>query len=98
MKFFFPISHVIPEDNIEEVKIENIFIVPRKWDVTFYDLATLGAKHRLKMPYELLNVYLKYCNLEVCLEASSFEKAIVQYNCFRLFSTSTVLHLTFLLV
>jgi hypothetical protein len=83
MKYYFPVCQLLPGDGVDDVKIESISIVKRRWGVSFFDLATLAVGHDLKMPYELMNVYFQSCNMEVCLEASSLDDAYIHYKCLR---------------
>jgi hypothetical protein len=50
------------------------------WETTVFDLATLASTHKLHLPYQLMDVMLSQCNLEVQVEASDLNHAVDQLN------------------
>jgi hypothetical protein len=70
-KFFVPILHLIREEPGLDIDSPPFCLVRRKWDVSTFDLATLATKHQLHFSYQLMDVFLKACNLELRVEAET---------------------------
>lgn len=75
-RYFFPCLFLVPDPDTMDIQVGEYGLVIRKWDVSIFDLATLQVKHKLHLPYELINVFLKWCNLEFTVEAASVEEAM----------------------
>lgn len=75
VRFFFPCLFLVPDRDLTDIQVGEYGLVVRKWDVSLFDLATLGAKHRLHVPFELINVFLQWCNLEFFVVANSVDEA-----------------------
>lgn len=55
-------------------------LVRRLWETSTFDLATLATKHKLYVPYQLMDVFLSNCNLELQAEADSLDQAVENIN------------------
>lgn len=73
--FYAPLAGLIPEEFEEPIQGEDYSLVPRKWDVSFFDWAELGSKHKLHIPYTVGDMRLKGCNMELAITAESIEEA-----------------------
>lgn len=73
--FYFPLLFWTPVSN-DEVKSGPFTLVPRRWDVSVFDLYSLVAeRHPLKMSAELMQIYLPMVSLEIAVEADDHLKA-----------------------
>src|SRR5688500_10678024 len=63
--YHFPLLFLTPDFDGNEVMQNNIAFVRRRWGVSIFDLATLATKHELNLPYQLMDVFLNRCNLEL---------------------------------
>ena len=63
--FFFPCLLLIPKFEGASLTSGNMVIRKRLWDTTTFDLATLATKHILHLPYQLIDIFLRSCNLEI---------------------------------
>jgi hypothetical protein len=77
--YHFPVLFLIPE--IEEaVEYGTYSLVRRQWNTSIFDLATLATKHKLHLPYQLMDVLLSACNCEIAVNnASSPSEAVEQF-------------------
>lgn len=66
--YYFPVLSLIPDFDEVILTGPKINIIKRLWDTSIFDLATLATKHRLHMPYQLMDVFFKGCNLEICIK------------------------------
>ncbi|WP_338826381.1 hypothetical protein MTBGP_11970 [Moorella thermoacetica] len=73
--YYIPALFLVPGDNCKDVRVEPYGLVLRKWDVTIFDLATLETKHSLHIPYEMMTIFLRNCNMEFVISAPTVEKA-----------------------
>lgn len=74
--FHFPLLFLVPEAE-SEIELLPFLLIPRKWEVSIFDLYSLAAeKHQIRVPVELMQVFLPQVNLEVCVDASDFEEAV----------------------
>lgn len=73
--FYIPVLLLIPDDGATDVNKGSYGLVLRRWDVTIFDLATLQVRHLLHMPYELMAIFLRQCNMEFVVSASSLKEA-----------------------
>lgn len=73
--YYFPIAFLRPSDDLAEVDCAPFGIARRKWETTMFDLATLGSKHKLHMPFQLMDVMLKECNSEIWIQAEGVATA-----------------------
>lgn len=56
----------------------------RAWGTSTFDLATLATKHQLHLPYQLMDVLLAGCNVELAIsDAASLDDAIARLSAFR---------------
>lgn len=81
--FYFPLLFLIPrfDSKLTSGRYE---LAPRKWETSTFDLATLATKHDLRLPYQVIDVMLARCNLELAIhDAASHEDAIEYLDCFR---------------
>ncbi|MFC9601999.1 hypothetical protein ACFTTN_00850 [Streptomyces niveus] len=73
--YYAPLAELIPKEFEEPIQSEDYSLVPRKWDVSLFDWAELGSKHKLHIPYTVGDMRLKGCNLELAITAESIEEA-----------------------
>ncbi|MGW3337415.1 hypothetical protein ACWDCL_08055 [Streptomyces sp. NPDC001009] len=73
--YYAPLAGLIPKEFDDPIQGEEYGLVPRKWDVSFFDWAELGSKHKLHIPYTVGDMRLKGCNLELTVTAESIEAA-----------------------
>lgn len=69
--FYLPILHLVSDEPDFDIDAYPFCLVQRRWDVSTFDLATLATKHRLRISYQLMDVFLKACNLELRVEAET---------------------------
>src|ERR1039458_5630109 len=57
----------------------------RRWETSLFDLASLATKHKLHLPYQLMDVFLGRCNCEVGVGGTdSLNEAKQAFESFRL--------------
>lgn len=82
--FHFPLLTLVPGFD-EAVAAEPYRLVKRAWNTSVFDLATLATKHRLHIPYQLMDVFLARCNVELGISnASTIEDATSCFMAFRI--------------
>src|SRR3954470_20902765 len=83
--YYFPLLSLIPDFPEAEIERPPFRIAKRRWQTSIFDLATLATKHKLHLPYQVMDVFLSRCNLELCLtEQGSLDEAIATFQAFRL--------------
>lgn len=65
--FFYPLLFLMPGFEGEAVEHPPFRLARRKWETSTFDLATLATKHRLHLPYQVMDVFLSRCNAELCV-------------------------------
>lgn len=65
--FFYPILLLVPDFEGPAVDCLPFRLVRRKWETSTFDLATLATKHKLHLPYQVMDVFLPRCNMELCI-------------------------------
>ncbi|MES3675891.1 HEPN domain-containing protein [Halomonas elongata] len=78
--FHFPVLFWRPAEEFDSVAEPPFALSRRKWETTVFDLATLASRHRLHLPYQLMDVLLSRCNLEVSVEAEDLDHAVEHLN------------------
>lgn len=74
-RFYFPQLFWKPS-SLEDFESTPFGLHPRRWDVSIFDLYSLVAeKHPIRMPAELMQIFLPNVNLEVSVEATDHEEA-----------------------
>ncbi|MFW3473476.1 hypothetical protein ACN24M_19620 [Streptomyces microflavus] len=73
--YYAPLAGLLPQEFDEPIQSGEYGLVPRKWDVSLFDWAELGSKHKLHIPYTVGDMRLKGCNLELAISADSIEEA-----------------------
>lgn len=74
--FFFPVMWIIPDFEGDIFSGNGFVIHKRKWEVSIFDLYSLAArKHLLKLPAELMSVFLQNVYLEIEVLAEDFQNA-----------------------
>jgi len=68
--YFFPCLIVVPEFEEPTLDCGCVVIHRRLWGTSVYDLATLAVKHKLHLPYQLMDIFLGHCNLEIEVRSS----------------------------
>lgn len=83
--YFFPILLVIPDFEEPECSCGRFAIRRRLWETSTFDLATLATKHKLHLPYQLMDVLLGSCNSEIVItDIPDLTSALTQINILRL--------------
>lgn len=81
--FYFPLLFLIPRFE-SELAHGRFRVATRKWGTSTFDLATLATRHDLHLPYQVMDVMLANCNLELAIhEATTREEAIECLDSFR---------------
>ncbi len=81
---YFPILWLIPEFDADLVEEGCFSVLKRKWDVSIFDLYSLVAqKHPIRMPAELLQIFLPQANLEFSILANDITAARDRLDVFR---------------
>lgn len=73
--YFFPLLFLLPAPGWDSVEDPPFKIARRLWQTSVFDLATLATRHKLHLPYQVMDVMLARCNVEVCIEADSLDDA-----------------------
>ncbi len=73
-EFYVPVLIIVPEIGTVDEKEGSFGLILRKWDVSIFDLATLATNHKLHISYELMGIFLRQCNMEFVISASSLEE------------------------
>lgn len=82
--FFFPLLWLTPEFPGDVCGSDTIRVHKRKWDVAIFDLYSLQAEnHPLRLPPELMHIFLQSVYIEVEVIADDFQAAKDQLDCFR---------------
>lgn len=79
-EFYFPVLFWRPAEEFDSVAKGNFALIRRLWETSVFDLATLATKHCLHLPYQLMDVLLSRCNLELRVEAEDLDRALGQFN------------------
>ncbi len=74
--YYFPITFLLPSENLQKSDCFSFGIARREWNTSLFDLATLATKHKLHLPYQIMDVMLKRCNLEIWIKGVSYEAAV----------------------
>ena len=75
--YFFPILSLIPKFDVSTLDCGEFRVHRRLRSTSIFDLATLSTRHSLHLPYQLMDLYLSGCNLEVeILGSSDHEEAL----------------------
>jgi hypothetical protein len=69
--YFFPCLILVPRFDDISLKFGNIIVHRRLWDTSTFDLATLETKHVLHLPYQLMDVFLRACHIEIEINGHS---------------------------
>lgn len=80
--FYFPLLFLVPrfERDLAHGRYQ---VAPRRWGTSTFDLATLATRHDLHLPYQVMDVMLAKCNLELAVQAVSREDAVECLDSFR---------------
>jgi hypothetical protein len=83
--YFAPCVSVNLDFDSSTVDFQDFRVHQRKWQVSTFDLATLATKHRLHLPYQLMDVFLNGpTNMEIeIVGATSHDEAIERLNFFK---------------
>jgi hypothetical protein len=82
--FYYPALFLIPGFNEEVVECGCYRLNRRLWETSTFDLATLTTKHTLHLPYQVMDVFLGRCKVEIGVEAPSTEDAAERLQALRL--------------
>lgn len=73
--YYFPALFLLPDFEIETFQKQDFNFIQRRWGTSIFDLATLATKHKLHLPYQLMDFFLQTCNLEIACKSSSCDNA-----------------------
>jgi hypothetical protein len=82
-KFYYPCLFIAPGFDEDGLSYGSVALRKRRWEVSTFDLATLATKHRLHLRYQLIDILLAHCNLEIELEADNLEEACAEIDVLR---------------
>jgi hypothetical protein len=83
--FFFPCLSIVPDFKDTRLECEKITVHHRLFPTSTFDLATLQTRHTLHIPYQLMDVYLSVCKLEIEIKgSSSYDEAVEHLQVIRL--------------
>ena len=75
--FCFPLLFLRPNAEWEIPLSDSPFQLARRlWETSTFDLATLATRHTLHLPYQVMDVMLQHCNLELRIEADNLDDAM----------------------
>lgn len=81
-RFFFPLLFLQPDfEWSEPIEVPPFRLARRLWETSTFDLATLASRHRLQIPYQVMDVMLARCNVEVAIQANDLEDAVDWLHC-----------------
>lgn len=75
MKFYFPLLGLTPSFTSERLVRAPFTLSRRLRKANLPDLSTLGAKHKLHLPFQFADALLTGCHLELCVDAPSLDVA-----------------------
>lgn len=82
--FFFPVTWLLPAFEGDLCGNEQVRVHRRKWEVPIYDLYSLLAeRHPIRVPPELMQVYLQSVSLEFETAARDFAEAADRIDAYR---------------
>ncbi len=83
--FYYPLLLLVPAFDSESIDCSPFRIAKRKWQTSTFDLATLAARHNLHLPYQLMDVLLSQCNIELSVgQHESLEEGNMASRAFRI--------------
>jgi hypothetical protein len=83
--YFFPVLFLVPEFETPSIVKGNLCLAKRRWETSIFDLATLATRHKLHLPYQVMDVFLSKCNAEVCVkQQASLEDAVAHLRSLKL--------------
>lgn len=75
--FNFPLLFLVPDQEWEyQLNVPPLGLARRLWSTSTFDLATLASQHKLHLPYQIMDVMLQHCNLELSVKADNLDEAI----------------------
>lgn len=75
MNFYFPLLGLTPSFTSERLVSTPFTLSRRLRKANLPDLSTLGAKHKLHLPFQFADALLTGCLLELCVDAPSLDVA-----------------------
>ena len=85
-RFYFPVLFWVASAR-EEVALGPFRLVPRRWEVTSFDLYSMAAEaHPLRVPGELMMGFLRQVNAEIAIDAADYPAASRLLDTFRAMS------------
>jgi len=83
--FYFPLLFLTPDFEGDQIGTDELCIVRRKWRHTTFDFATLATQHKLHLPFQMMDVLLSRCHLEMRINTcDTHEEAIRVMSAMRL--------------
>ena len=81
--FYFPLLFLVPRFE-SDLASGRYGVTARRWETSTFDLATLATRHDLHLPYQVMDVMLAQCNVELAIhQVVSHEEAVEYLDCFR---------------
>lgn len=81
--YYFPLLFLRPQFQ-GDMLLGQYSLACRRWGTSIFDLATLATQHELHLPYQVMDVMLSSCNVELAVHnAGSREDALQSFACFR---------------
>jgi hypothetical protein len=77
--FFYPCLSVLPDFPEKELAFGRIAVRHRLFPTSTFDLVTLETQHTLHIPYQLMDVYLRECKLEIEIKDASGNEEALEY-------------------
>jgi hypothetical protein len=83
--YFFPVLFLRPDFAEAVIDVPPVRVLRRLWDTSIFNFATLGTRHRMRIPYQVMDVFLSRCNMEICVTGEySLQEAIDFFQSLRL--------------
>ncbi len=81
--FFFPCLILNPSFDGEIIRVGEFAAHKRLWQTSTFDLATLAARHKLHLPYQIMDVFLSGANCELEVQAEEIGDALSKAEVFK---------------
>jgi hypothetical protein len=83
--FYFPLLFLTPDFEGDQIGTDELCIIRRRWNHAPFDFATLATQHELHIPYQMMDVLLARCSLEMRISTcDTHEEAIRVMSAMRL--------------
>jgi hypothetical protein len=83
--YYFPLLFLFPAFDGDAIESGGYCLSKRKWQTSTFDLATLDSHHMLHLSYQVMDIMLHRCNLELTVpSAASLDEAVSLFQALRL--------------